>query len=58
MTLLDRCLGGSILEPPVQLAKVEIDVDAAADLRSRILDDLLPYQRSPHCRIRGWFWVW
>ena len=44
--MLDRCAGGSILEPPVQLAKVEVDLDAAAELRARIRDDLLPFQRD------------
>jgi hypothetical protein len=45
-SLLDRCAGGSILEPPIELTKVEIDIDAATKLRQRIYDGLLPYQRA------------
>lgn len=45
MSLLDRCAGGTLLEPPVPLTQVQIDEAAATDLRERILHDLLPYQR-------------
>ncbi len=45
MTLLDRCAGGNILERPQPLDKA-IDLDAAAALRQRILDDCLPAQRA------------
>ena len=49
MTLLDRCAGGSILEPPQALEEsAPLDVAAAEGLRQRILDGLLPYQR-PIC---------
>jgi len=46
VSLLDRCAGGTLLEPPVDLAETRQDADAAAELRQRILDDLLPYQRE------------
>jgi PBSX family phage terminase large subunit len=43
-SLLDRCLGGSILEPPIPV-QIGSTVDAS-DLRARILSDLLPAQRD------------
>ena len=45
MSILDRLYGGGVLDEPTELAKVEVDAAAAADLRTRILDGLLPYQR-------------
>jgi len=44
-SLLDRCAGGSILEPPIPLTQAQLDQAAANDLRERIINDLLPYQR-------------
>jgi hypothetical protein len=32
MSLLDRCAGGSILEPPIPLTQVQLDQAAANDL--------------------------
>lgn len=46
MSILDRCAGGTLLEPPVPLTQVQLDQAAASDLRDRILNDLLPYQRA------------
>lgn len=48
-SLLSRCMGGSILEPPVPVDTVTIGGQEEAEaLRQRILDGLLPYQR-PIC---------
>ena len=44
-SLLDRCPGGSILEPPVEQVTAA-DPNAAQDLRDRILADCLPAQRE------------
>ena len=44
-SLLDRCQGGSILEKPRPI-DTAVDVNAADDLRQRILDDCLPAQRE------------
>ena len=45
MTLLDGVAGGLILEKPVATEKL-VDLDAAEQLRQRILDDCLPAQRE------------
>lgn len=44
-SILDRCKGGGILEKP-QVLETGIDLDAAAALKQRILDDCLPAQRE------------
>jgi hypothetical protein len=50
VTLLDRCPGGSLLEPPVQLIQTTTgSIDEAEEIRQRVLAGLLPYQR-PICQ--------
>ncbi len=45
MSILDRCQGGGILEKP-QVLETGVNLDAAAALKQRILDDCLPAQRE------------
>jgi phage terminase large subunit-like protein len=50
VTLLDRCPGGSLLDPPVQLVQTTTgNLDEAEAIRQRVIDGLLPYQR-PICQ--------
>jgi hypothetical protein len=50
MTLLDRCAGGSILEPPIQVVQTTTgSLDEVEQIRERVLSGLLPYQR-PICQ--------
>lgn len=44
MSILDRCAGGTLLEPPVPVVAETTDTPAA--LRARIMNDLLPAQRE------------
>ena len=49
MSLLDRCPGGKLLEPPVRLdVRTSGLKEEAEDLRQRVFEDLLWYQR-PVC---------